>query len=156
MKNNFTTPAFAKVLKEHGIEIDSCFCYIDGYKGIWAYKITGNRLWAFDIEGEMGYRDTQLTPKVKEQISPAYPLTEVLGWLPETLIEHIKPTNIPSHRPDYLSYPITSDIDDNNVLKIGYKSEYYGTKITPMPIEALITQGLTEGWLTKDNLNVNS
>ena len=94
--------------------------------------------------------------ETKVEVLPAYLLTEVLGWLPKTLIEHIKPTNTPSHRPDYLSYPITSDIDDNNVLKIGYKSEYYGTKITPMPIEALIVQGLTEGWLTKDNLNVNS
>lgn len=154
MKNNFTTPSFAKVLKEHGIEIDTPFVYyqesdMDGHLSGINYLGLKCSQGIADVEtGEIPEREKVFA------VSPAYPFTEVLGWLPKTLIEHLKPTNTPSHRPDYLSYPITSDIDDNNVLKIGYKSEYYGTKIIPMPIEAVITQGLTEGWLTKDNLNL--
>jgi hypothetical protein len=152
MKNNFTTPAFAKVLKEHGIDYKSPFKHYHDYE-------TPNvkRIGIDCVYGMVDIKTHEVTEgqNVCKDL-PAYPLTEVLGWLPKTIIEHVKPTNILSHRPDYLSYPITSDIDDNNVLKIGYKSEYFGTKITPMPIETLITKGLTEGWLTKDNLNLNN
>jgi hypothetical protein len=155
MTKNFTTPAFAKVLKEHGIEIDTPYTHQDG--NVYAYCLFQGYYEMVNVTVDHTKATKNLhvyAAKHEIVILPAYPLTEVLGWLPKTLIEHLKPTNTPSHRPDYLSYPITSDIDDNNVLKIGYKSEYYGTKITPMPIEALITQGLTEGWLTKDNLNL--
>jgi hypothetical protein len=148
MIKNFTTPAFAKGLKEHGIEIDTQF--------YWENNGNGLRLMAIACDSPYIICIGEFDPTLYGSFvgKPAYPLTEVLGWLPKTLIEHLKPTNIPSHRPDYLSYPMVSDIDEGNVLKIGYKSEYYGTKITPMPIEALIIQGLTEGWLTKDNLNI--
>jgi hypothetical protein len=148
MKNNFTTPSFAKVLKEHGIEIYSCFVTLMFDDENYTLALKSNEGSCIDINGYKHWLSDF------SDVFPAYPLTEALGWLPKTLIEHLKPTNTPSHRPDYLSYPITSDIDDNNVLKIGYKSEYYGTKITPQNIEALILQGLTEGWLTKNNLNL--
>jgi hypothetical protein len=139
MTKNFTTPAFAKVLKEHGNDIDTPYCYIDGYEGVWAYKITGNRLLAFDIEGEMGYRDTQLTPKVKEQISPAYPLTEALRWLPKETVINGYQCRL-NQDLQVVNY-FTTDTDV--VAWYLHKS---------LPIEDLITQGLTDGWLTKESI----
>lgn len=143
MTQHFTTPEFAQVLKQHGIEIDTPFG-IDKHKDIFAISEHGDCISLIDGATYSSYRGYTY---------PAYPLTQVLGWLPKTLIEHLKPTNTPSHRPDYLSYPMVSDMNEG-VIKIGYKSEYYGTQITPLPIEALIIQGLTEGWLNKDNLNL--
>lgn len=146
MIKHFTTPEFADLLKQHGIEIDTPF-----YRYFDIVSPTVDRI-GIDCQYGMLDINSRYIAEGQEvcEPKPAYLLSEVLTWLPETLIEHLKPTNTPSHRPDYLSYPIFSDINEGNVLIIGYKSEYYGLKITPLPIEQLITQGLTEGWLTKE------
>jgi hypothetical protein len=149
MTQHFTTPEFAQVLKQHGIEIDTVFVILMFNDENYTVALKDNEGSCVDINGYKHWLADF------SDVLPAYPLTQVLGWLPKTLIEHLKPSNTPSHRPDYLSYPMVSDMNEG-VIKIGYRSEYYGTKITPQPIEALITQGLTEGWLNKDNLNLTN
>jgi hypothetical protein len=66
----------------------------------------------------------------------------VLGWLPETAI--IK------------NIPCSLEAMDAKSGKYRYYGkthfDIYQTKF--LPIEALIIQGLTEGWLNKDNLNL--
>jgi hypothetical protein len=140
MKNNFTTPSFAKVLKEHGIKIDTPFYRHSEVEGIFVSK----------GEPVSGY-DTFINIETKDrfgfhesQISPAYPLTEVLGWLPETIICEGK-----LHQIDFDTVNLTVGYARAKLLEMVWAIE-------PKNISDIIIQGLTEGWLTKDNLNVNS
>jgi hypothetical protein len=138
MKNNFTTPAFAKMLKEHGIEIDTPFFHAAAQvsKTIYIGTKTDNK-----------FRIDAFYPKVEKGVIvnpnlslPAYPLTEVLGWLPETIICEGK------------FYQI--DFDTVN-LTVGYaraKLLEMVWAIEPKNISDIITQGLTEGWLTKETI----
>jgi hypothetical protein len=152
MKNNFTTPSFAKVLKEHGIEIDTPFVYyqesdMDGHLSGINYLGLKCSQGIADVEtGEIPEREKAFA------ISPAYPLTEVLGWLPKGI----------SMQGDF--YELTVKFDTRGNLTASYYDDQMGSLYDGErgiyykadSIKALITQGLTEGWLTKDNLNVNS
>jgi hypothetical protein len=90
--------------------------------------------------------------ETKVEVLPAYLLTEVLGWLPKAI----------SMQGDY--YELILNFDTRGNLTASYYDDQMGSLYDGErgiyykadSIEALITQGLTEGWLTKDNLNVNS
>jgi hypothetical protein len=141
MTQHFTTREFAQVLKQHGIDIYTMFTY--------AHKKSTDHL-HFGV-----YCDYTFIDLVNDEIYDsheftnyfsAYHLTQVLGWLPN--VTRIHGTN----------REILSEVH-NGVALFGYGDidEYNGSVkwyIDSLPIEALIIQGLTEGWLNKDNLNL--
>jgi hypothetical protein len=137
MKNNFTTPAFGKVLKAHGIEIDSRYR--------WNLNASAIRLQVIELNS---FNWVTIDQHYSDEIyhdfySPAYPLTEVLGWLPQ----YIK--NEERHPEWWLE--VSSK--NNGNLAANYKSEKTGySKLNKADLEQLITQGLTEGWLTKGSI----
>jgi len=138
MTKNFTTPAFAKVLKEHGIEIDSRYR--------WNLNASAIRLQVIELNS---FNWVTIDQHYSDEIyhdfySPAYPLTEVLRWLPETIICEGK-----LHQIDFDTVNLTVGYARAKLLEMVWAIE-------PKNISDIITQGLTEGWLTKDNLNVNS
>ena len=157
MKNNFTTPSFAKMLKEHGIEIETPFMwhypFLANTNGYHLIVSEGNYT-SFDIDNDnvsmviLGFYECES----KVEVLPAYLLTEVLGWLPKAI----------SMQGDY--YELILNFDTRGNLTASYYDDQMGSLYDGErgiyykadSIEALITQGLTEGWLTKDNLNVNS
>jgi hypothetical protein len=145
MKNNFTTPAFAKVLKEHGIEIDTSFMwhypFLANTNGYHLIVSEGNYT-SFDIDNDnvsiviLGFYECES----KVEVLPAYPLTEVLGWLPNVVTIkkipcNLEPMDAKSGKYRYLG-TTHWDVEQTKFLSI----------------EALITQGLTEGWLTKETI----
>jgi hypothetical protein len=141
MKNNFTTPSFAKVLKEHGIEIESCFVILIWDSDNYSVAVKSNDGSCIDLIGYKHWLNDF------SDILPAYPLTQVLGWLPQYL------ENEDGHPEWWLE--VSSKNYGN--LAANYKSEKTGySKLNKADLEQLITQGLTEGWLTKDNLNLKA
>jgi hypothetical protein len=138
MKNNFTTPAFAKVLKEHGIEIDTPFYWgtLMFYQETELFVKSGSYKTVQSISGN------RYPKEALYDISQAYPLTEVLGWLPKTVTYKGSTWDImPTLWNGAIELGLGQVEEDTFVLK------YY---LDEMPIEVLITQGLTEGWLTKE------
>jgi hypothetical protein len=142
MKNNFTTPAFAKTLKEHGIVIDTQF--------YWENNGNGLRLMAIACDSPYIICIGEFDPTLYGSFvcEPAYPLTEVLGWLPK----HVNAI-IDGHH--YNGMDLCCE-HKNGKLQCGYVMQYeYQCTSWPMgsmPIEDLIIQGLTEGWLTKETI----
>ena len=137
MTQQFTTPEFSQVLKQHGIEIDTVFVHYD------------NRVWASHLMIDNCYNliatDTgSIIISSNIEVIRAYPLTQVLGWLPKEIL---------------FNYTIWGKIESINMGKIG--ACYYSPQKKKylsffMPIEALIIQGLTEGWLNKDNITLTT
>jgi hypothetical protein len=139
MKKNFTTPAFAKVLKEHGIEIDSCFYsfLLKGEEDFTNYHVGMYfaALGRFVATTQLTYNEDDV-----KQVFPAYPLTEVLGWLPETIICEGK-----IHQIDFDTVNLTVGYARAKLLEMVWAIE-------PINISDIITQGLTEGWITKETI----
>lgn len=132
MTKNFTSPEFAKVLNKHGIEIDTQF--------FWFNDKVELQLRALSIENSWNVVIATAPYNNSEWVSlPAYPLTEVLGWLPKRItITNEDYSNSYCVLTNYMFY------------KFQYKCQY-GT-IVSGTAEALITEGLTEGWLTKETI----
>ena len=134
MIKNFTTPEFADLLKQHGIEIDTPF-----YRYFDIVSPTVDRI-GIDCQYGMLDINSRYIAEGQEvcEPKPAYLLSEVLTWLPEKIgIGKLK-------------YKLSIDLKK---MMIWYsKNGYIGAMwlCEPMPIEQLITQGLTEGWLTKE------
>lgn len=136
---DFTTPQFASTLNKQGIEINSPFvwCNVNGKQllGI----VVGNEF----IELQTGDRHELDS---KSDLVAAYPLTQVLRWLPKHLTSN-----------NYLHSLTGERIDGNQWWGYGRQdpNTVSGTIaiicFVPLsPIEDLVTQGLHEGWLTKD------
>ena len=128
MTNQFTTPEFADVLKQHGIEIDTIFVHYD------------NRVWASHLNNYDVYTliDTDTGSMVISsniEVKPCYLLSQVLGWLPFSVVINELDCEV-----EVWLYGKRVSYD--------YKNQY-GTFATGNP-EKLITQGLTEGWLNKE------
>jgi hypothetical protein len=134
MKNNFTTPPFAKVLKEHGIEIDTQF--------YWENNGNGLRLMAFACDSPYIICIGEFDPTLYGSFvcEPTYPLTEVLGWLPETIICEGK-----LHQIDFDTVNLTVGYARAKLLEMVWAIE-------PKNISDIIIQGLTEKWLTKETI----
>ena len=129
MTNHFTTPEFANLLKRFGIEIDTIFLHYD------------NRVWASHLNHYDTYTliatDTgSMVISSNIEVKPVYLLSQVLGWLPFVIQYKNRKYRL-------------------EVLNIGTGWKYYYHSYQKPPvgecgIEQLITQGLTEGWLTKE------
>ena len=138
MTQHFTTPEFAQVIKQHGIDIDTSYR--------WNFTASAIRLQVIELNS---FNWVTIDQHYSDEIyhdfySPAYPLTEVLGWLPETIICEGK-----LHQIDFDTVNLTVGYARAKLLEMVWAIE-------PKNISDIIIQGLTEGWLTKDNLNVNS
>lgn len=138
MTNQFTTPQFGNVLKQHGIEIDTQFCYYQECNG-------DGQLEGFDylgLKSAIGIVDIQTGGIIENEksfeISRAYLLPQVLGWLPKF---YRTPIGSQCNR----EFKVTK----NGVVLAGY-SVWRSSNAKFYPIEQLIIQGLTEGWLTKE------
>ena len=129
MTQHFTTPEFVRTLKQHGIEIETPFG-IDEFLDIFAISEYGDCISLIKRATYSSYG---------RYTSPAYPLTQVLGWLPRQVN----------------GYGLAGQIIDGQQWW-GYIDPLQKWHIPLLPIEALIIQGLTEGWLTKDNLNLTT
>lgn len=120
MTNHFTTPEFADVLKQHGIEIDTPFYIVEGE--IFLKRSDFRYICIYS-----GFEFPAKDPK------PAYLLSQVLGWLPECVKAYdggIGRRNVYYNGKELLCCYTTIS---------AWKS-----------IEQLITKGLAEGWLTKE------
>lgn len=141
MIKHFTTPEFADLLKSHGIEIDTIFLHYNGK--VWASYLNHYHTYML-IATDMGGMIISSNINAK----PAYLLSEVLGWLPKSII-----VTLPYHGETNTVLDCLFDINNKQVL-YGYGREQMENGILwdiyPLPIEQLITQGLTEGWLTKE------
>ena len=128
MIKHFTTPEFADLLKQYGIEIATPFG-IDKHLDILAIGYEGNCISLIDKSGYSSY---------EKYTKPAYLLSEVLTWLPDTVI--IK------------GIDCTLEVIDAQIGKFRYNGRTYSESVQRgwLPIEQLITQGITEGWLTKE------
>jgi len=137
MIKHFTTPEFADLLKQHGIEIDTPF-----YRYFDIVSPTVDRI-GIDCQYGMLDINSRYMAEGQEvcQPKPAYLLSEVLTWLPQCL------ENSEQHPEWWL------EVSSKNYGKLAanYNSETTGySKLNKADIQQLITQGLTEGWLTKE------
>lgn len=135
MTQHFTTPEFAQVLKQNGIDIDTPFYWQPEVNP----SFSGYYLMAtddMDKENTITLDWLAIEP-INDHHFSAYPLTQVLGWLPETV------------------KAMDGGVGRRNVYYNDNALLYCYTTICGwQSIEALIIQGLTEGWLNKDNLNL--
>jgi len=146
MTNNFTTPEFAKVLKEHGIEIDTPF-YWKPEKGSRheGYYLCAKDGFTYGLTCALLSVEVNITT----DISPAYPLTEVLGWLPKGLHGH-----------DGYYYQLELFISIEGTLGGTYSDSDMGTmfhyetqtRVEADSLEKLFELLLTEGWITKETI----
>jgi hypothetical protein len=145
MTKNFTTPEFAKVLKEHGIEIDTPYTHQDG--NVYAYCLFQGYYEMVNVTVDHTKATKTLhvyAAKHEIVIYPTYPLTEVLGWLPKTVTYKDRTCDIV---PSLWNWAI--ELGLGQIEEYTFVLKYY---LDEMPIEQLITQGLTEGWLTKETI----
>jgi hypothetical protein len=141
MIKHFTSPEFADLLKQHGIEIDTPF-----YSFLLKVENDLSKYHIGMFSPAIGYYIATIGWTYNEdcigQVKPAYLLSEVLTWLPDTVYAK---NNFP--------WKIKLAICDGN-LAAGYfdyvNGNFLGNYQKVKPIEQLITQGLTEGWLTKE------
>ena len=126
MIKHFTTPEFADLLKQHGIEIDTPFLFFENDLFI---KRSDNRV----VSVMFGYEDFI----GEDDYQPAYLLSEVLTWLPFSITYQKQSATLVS-------------IVDHDGVRVNYRIGEYAIYNKHLPIEQLITQGLTEGWLTKE------
>ena len=135
MKNNFTTPEFADTLAKHGIVVDTPYNH---YFDI-AFSPFVSRI---GIDCDYGMLDIETRHMTEGQnvhnAKPAYPLTEVLRWLP---------SQINSNSGLFLS------IHTKPEIKI---KACYSSITTWLNIEDLITQGFEQGWLDKKTILKNA
>lgn len=141
MTQDFTTPEFADLLKEHGIEVDTPFVILMCHEGHYkvALKDSTNK-GCLDFDGCSYWIDDF------SDVKPAYLLTQVLRWLPLEI------------ETEYDFYYLNADVYAGLDLRWGYETLGEKGEQTELArctsIEQLITQGLKEGWLNKDNLNL--
>lgn len=147
IQQDFTSAPFSDLLKQHGIEIDTPF-----YNCLISYGVQlGNGEWSDEwdllicLKAKNGYVNLQdgilVLDKRIEDVRPAYPLTQVLRWLPFSV--------------NYQKQSATlSLIVDHDGVRVNYRIGEYAIYNKYLPIEQLFTQGLKEGWLNKDNLNL--
>ena len=140
MTQYFTTPQFADLLKEHGIEIETPFNLFilkgdndaDNY-GIGLFDDNTKRY--IDIYG-YNHTDSDV-----EQIKPAYLLQQVLGWLPEYVnYDGKKFKIIPT---------IENKVVSANCFGVDGKKFLHFT----MPIEQLFTKLLQDAIINKQTIN---
>ena len=128
MTKHFTTPEFADLLNQHGIEVDTPFYYADG--DLCLLHGEGHSSYFYIIGGNECH-----AVEVWVDIKPAYLLSEVLTWLPEKLVIldnlHFRQLNF-----------------HNGQITVGYIR--HGSYTTSGTIEKVVTELLTEGWLTKE------
>lgn len=145
LSQDFTTPQFADTLKEYGIEIDSIF-YWRGIVDITAgYKLCVEPFEYINKEIAIGWlKQSVISDKVSlfNKI-PAYPLTQVLRWLPMVRTE------------GHIVWNLTVRYNKKDGLGASYMAFNRKIKLR-QPIEELINQGLREGWLTKDIILKNA
>ena len=126
MIKNFTTPEFTDLLKQHGIEIDTPFVVTND----------GSILVQSEYKDFIDICDGSVY--TAENYQPTYLLSVVLTWLPEEILNGY-----------YLYGEVTNGIQFWGYADDNHRGGLYW-KIESKPIEQLITQGLTEGWLTKE------
>lgn len=151
MTQHFTTPEFSQVLKQHGIDTETSFCYYQECNG-------DGQLQGFDylgLKSAIGIVDVQTGEIIEREkafeVSPTYPLTQVLGWLPNEIYQYETHNGFELEMWQF-----------NQQYHYGYRDEEQtpmynqntGTRAFKTSIEDLIIQGLTEGWINKDNLNL--
>ena len=142
MTQHFTTPEFAeKLMYQFKIEIPSVFRWQSvstnpPFKG--AYLVAIDTL-DDTIKATIDWMDTEFIGT-----APAYPLIQVLGWLPKF---YRTPIGSVCNR----EFKATK----KGAVLAGY-SVWRKSNAKFYPIEDLIIQGLTEGWLNKDNLNLTT
>jgi len=135
MTQHFTTPELSRVLKEFGIEIETPF------------KRLGNEI-VIQLQNEFSYVKLDgTTHKITHldvmAIYPAYLLTQVLGWLPDTV------------ELEELEYDLHRFYDKENGLTANYHHFFpeddlqYISNMHMTPEETII-EGLKKGWLTKE------
>lgn len=133
MRNQFTTPEFADVLKRHGIEIDTQF--------YWENNGNGLRLMAIACDSPYTICIGEFDPTSHPEFAgkPAYLISQVLGWLPQTVTDLDGRFELVMKPNGLAAYESTGGD--------GCKYKYSFFNIN---IEQLVTQGLTEGWLSKE------
>lgn len=137
MTNHFTTPEFADLLKRHGIEIPTVFAHTKiGNSYGFILGLNGN--WFFTDLADLSFYDSDYM----KETHPAYLLSQVLGWLPS----YIEAMSIGRGKLKLTPQLRTFRKDRDLVWCYQNDIEIVGN----LPIEQLITQGLTDGWLTKE------
>jgi hypothetical protein len=125
------------VLKEHGIEIDTPFYWQpEKFSQHEGYYLCAKDGFIHGLTCALDFTEATVTTEVL----PAYPLTEVLGWLPNVVTIkkipcNLEPMDAKSGKYRYLG-TTHWDVEQTKFLSI----------------EDLIIQGLTEGWLTKETI----
>lgn len=144
MTQHFTSPEFAQLLKEHGIGKETPF--------VWA-NVNGNTLLGTIVGSEFVELTSGDRYELDAQSEPvsAYMILEVLGWLPFMLIDTKRKSWWLS--PDYNGEVITYAYQ-TSIIPSGEAYTITENFCEFQPIEDLLAQGLTEGWLTKENLNL--
>jgi hypothetical protein len=139
MTQHFTTPEFVRTLKQQGIEIDSCFVILMFDDENYTVALKDNEGSCVDINGYKHWLADF------SDVLPAYPVTQVLGWLPESLI--FKDVKCKYHTGIH-----------KGVFYIGYSGENEERKVDTIltTVELFFTDLLTEGWLNKDNLTLTT
>ena len=134
MTKHFTTPEFTDLLKQYGIEIATPF-----YRYFDIVSPTVDRI-GIDCQYGMLDINSRYIAEGQEvcEPKPAYLLSEALTWLPEEILNGY-----------YLYGEVTNGIQFWGYADDNHRGGLYW-KIESKPIEQLITQGLTEGWLTKE------
>lgn len=133
LQQDFTTPEFADLLKKYGIEVDTPFVVLMWHEGHYKVALKDSDKGCLDFDGYKHWLEDF------SDIKPAYPLTQVLRWLPEKI-----------ENEENFGYWLHL----GQTLQGAYINEDVGYLANFQLIEALIAQGLTEGWLNKDNLNL--
>jgi hypothetical protein len=140
MIKHFTTPEFADLLKEHGIEIDTPFYWTGVVNITTGYKLCVKPFEYINKEISIGWLPLDIVSNKIELLTtkPAYLLSEVLTWLPDTAT--IK------------AIPCELQVMDAQSGKFRYNGRTHNESVQRgyLSIEQLITQGLIEGWLTKE------
>lgn len=134
---DFTTPQFADTLKEYGIEIDTPFRWrpIEENPIVDGYYLDAIDNYDRDDYANVGWIDAETRDDI---IRPAYPITRVLRWLPDTATIKNIPCNL--------------EVMDAQSGRFRYNGRTHIESVQRgwLHMEQLITQGFTEGWLTKE------